>query len=77
MDEAREYRVVCAHYGKPGHEYHKFPKITEEKAVQTAIDRNHKAELDGRRPERDRYMDHNCAPYTVEFRSLMDWTVLT
>ena len=77
MEEAREYRVKCAHFGEPGHEFHKFPKVTEAKAVQTAIDRNFKADLDARRPESKRYMDHKCAPYTVEYRSLMDWTVVS
>ena len=77
MEEAREYRVRCAHFGQAGHEFHRYPKTTEAGATQTATDRNFKADLDARRPAKERYMDHNCAPYVVEYRSLMDWTVLT
>ena len=76
MEEAREYRVACAHFGEPGHEYHRFPMSNLERAEQTVINRNYKADVDARRPAKERYMDHKCAPYVVEYRSLMDWTVL-
>ena len=71
--EDREWRVVCAHFGEPGHEFHKFSKTSDESAEQTVIDRNHKAEMDAQRPERERYMDHQCAPYKAQHRLVAEW----
>ena len=77
MNEEREYRVICAHYGEAGHEFHHFPKYSEDGARQTVIDRNFKAELDARKMERERYMDHKCAPYIPQSRPVNDWENLT
>ena len=69
-----EYRMVCAYYPKPGHEYHRFMKYSIEGAEQDVKDRNHKAELDAQKPQRDRYFDHHCAPYKVQQRQKVEWT---
>ena len=73
----REYRMICAHYGEAGHEYHHFTKYSEEGAVQSAIDRNHKGEVDGAKPKHLRYMDHACVPYKPQQRPVHEWEDIT
>ncbi len=76
-NDMKEYQLICSSYGEAGHEFHHFPKHSEAGARQSALDRNHKAELDAQKPPRERYMDHNCAPYIPQQRPTADWENLT
>ena len=69
-----EHRMVCAKYPEAGHEFHKFPKFSEQGAEQDVKDRNHKAELDAAKPPKERYFDHACAPYRVQWRPIVEWS---
>ncbi len=72
-----EYRMICAHHGEAGHEYHHFAKYSENSAVQSAIDRNHKGEIDAQMPANLRYMDHTCLPYKPQQRPVHEWSDIT
>ena len=73
MTTMNEHRMVCAKYPEAGHEFHKFPKFSEEGAKQDVKNRNHKAELDAAKPAAQRYFDHACAPYKVQQRPVVEW----
>ena len=75
-DVNMEWRMVCGLWPEAGHEFHKFPKYSEQGARQDVMNRNHKHDLDKAKPSGQRYMDHDCAPYKVQYRPLMDWTDL-
>ena len=68
MEEAREWRMVCAKYDDDGHQLHKYEKSTRHKAEQSVIDANHRADMD------EGYFYEGCAPYEVQSRPRQDWT---
>ncbi len=68
-----EYQMVCAQYGKRGHEFHHFKKYSFDSVESSVSDRNHQGELDAKRPVNERYMDHNCVPYKGQVRPVSEW----
>ena len=63
-----EYRMKCSGEGR-SHRSHNYPKKNMAKAVQSAMDANHHAEV-----KPDGFYNKFCAPYVVETREVSDWT---
>ena len=66
---ACEYRIVCALFGQDGHQLHRWPKLSEERALQAVTNANHSADQ-----HPDGFYNRVCAPYVAQYRPLMDWT---
>lgn len=63
-----EFRVVCKHHPKDGHQLHRWDKGSRGLAEQSILDLNHAAEI-----KRDNFYS-KCAPYTLETREVSEWT---
>ena len=64
-----EIRVVCANYGAAGHASHTWPKRDLDKARQSVIDAQHRAEVGN-----PTAYYRGEAPYRIQVREVGPWT---